>query len=403
MRTSRVGAVALAAGMLAALPAMAQSSGYQWESQQQSQSARQGNQQSWQQEQLRQEQMRRERMAQQNRQYQTDQWGNRYPQQDRAQTWESSRPRFEVRDNDRRYEARDDEDRPFGQRVRGWFGGDDQDRNPFGVGDDVFDDKWDTGVADMGEYNAWDYPAEYRRDLQALREGRFHAQYGLNDPHDRARRGMREDDMWDGQQPWYRDETGRTRLGDWERDDDRVTTRRGWTDGNEGVRVRDDDRDLWDRVDRPFDRDTRGDRREGMFERDRVRVPLGTTEDVRGMERDRDGRRLRLGEPTRNPYGVGDDVFDDKWDTGTWDMGEHNAWDYPQEYQRDVQMLDRGQFHQQHGVSPDQDRRRVREGLRDDDIWDGRQPWYRDTDDTYRPSDSRVIRREQNTPVRREW
>jgi hypothetical protein len=468
MRYSRVGAVALAAGMLAAIPAWAQQSGgYQWEAQNQNQAAQQGNQRTWEQEEARQ------RAAQQNREYYTDQYGNRQPQRE----WTNDRPRYDVRE---RRDVRDiDNERPFGERVRNMFN-DEDDRNPFGVGDDIFDDKWDTGLDDMGEYNAWDYPAEYRRDLQALREGRFHTQYGVRDPHNRAQRGLRDDDVWDGRQPWYnrdsnnnrtttnertvaRDRTVATNRDDrnpfgvgndvfddkwdtggddmgeynaWDypaeyrrdlqalregrfhtqygvrdphnraqrglRDDDVWDGRQPAYNDNDRVTTRDrDKRDLWDRVDRPMGREA--DRREGMLERDRVRVPLGTTEDVRGM--DRDNRRLHLGDatPNQNPYGVGDDVFDDKWDTGLWDMGEYNAWDHPQEYQRDVQMLDRGQFNQRYGVSPDEDRERARKGLRDDDIWDGRQPWYRDNDDTYRTRDNRVIRRDSNRPIYREW
>lgn len=349
MRPSRISAMALAAGMLIAAPASAQSTGYYKSGEQPN------SQQQWEREEMRRRQMQQEQRgvasspdrSPAREMYREDQYRDPNPygvgrdvQDDKWDTglWDMGE-----------YDVPRSPQGSFDERTREWMGPDEDDRNPFGIGDDVFDDKWDTGLGDMGEYNAWDYPQEYRRDLQALKEGRFHLRYGVPPERVISRQGLRDDDVWSGDQPWYRDIDERTGFRD---------------ERGRGVVP-------WGG---PEDRDM-------TARRDRVRVPLGTTEDP-----DRRGRRLRLGEATedRNPFGVGEDIFDDKWDTGAWDMGEYNAWDYPQEYQRDVQLLDRGEFHRPYGVSPDQDTRRSREGLRDDDIWDGRQPWYRDNDRTLR-------------------
>ncbi len=353
MRTRELSAIALAAGLLIAAPASAQSGYYRSGEQPQNQ---QRAQQDWEREQMRQREMQRRNqqgvVSNPDRSpYSTGDRRDVSRQQDRFRDRNPYGVGSDVQDDkwDTGFWDMGEYDAPQNrQRVQGdrrWGGlmsGDRDDRNPYGIGDDIFDDKWDTGLGDMGEYNAWDYPEEYQRDLQALREGRFHQQYGVRPDRDRSR-GLRDDDVWSGDQPWYRDSTRRT-----ERDGDRWGGLIPWGGPNDRTAER----------------------------RDRVRVPVRTARAADDQDRQ---NRLRLGEATRNPYGVGEDVFDDKWDTGLWDMGEHNAWDYPQQYQRDVQRLDRGQFHQQYGVSPDQDSRRAREGLRDDDIWDGRQPWFRDS------------------------
>ena len=278
-------------------------------------------------------------------------------------------------DQDYRYDYDRADRRGVGDRVRGWFS-DEDDRNPFGVGDDVFDDKWDTGGVDMGEYNAWDHPREYYRDLEALQQGRFHQQYGLRDPHDRRTRGLRDDDVWDGREPWYNNAGNRIGL---DRDGD---VYEDYNDRRQQPRYRDQDRFYGS--DEPEFRGTR----------DRIRVPL--------INRDNDGRGLRLGDATdSNPYGTGDDVFDDKWDTGAWDMGEYNAWDHPDEYQADLQLLQRGEFHRRYGIPEGRAEDRSA-GLRSDDVWDGRQPWYdRDDDRPAYRSDTRY--RNQPREDRRDY